>query len=313
MNSSELIINKKDLKKQGETYIDILKRMDDYTETHCWQYDIRLNNKKDDLLDAGLTEEQTKCLKVSDFEFKVIEDKKERQETIKFIKRHEWLGSLSQYTTHWFGAYYNGRLSGVILMNMPNAFSKIVGENTRDLERLISRGACISWSPKNLASSLLMWSINWMVNNTQYRVFTAYSDPTAKELGTIYQACNFYYMGKKSGTTKRYINPFTGKIVSDRFFRQRTAYKKYAEQLNIKWNKNWTSNTSMLWENIPDDIEQQLRQYSKKIQSESKFFVFPSKHKYVYIKGRTKKETRLLKKIFLEKTKIYPYPKERGK
>ena len=106
---------------------------------------------------------------------------------------------------------------------MPNAFSKLLGEDTKDLERLISRGACISWSPKNLASSFVMWCIKWMVQNTQYRLFTAYSDPIAKELGTIYQATNFYYLGQKSGTTTRFINPYTGKVVSDRFFRQKTS------------------------------------------------------------------------------------------
>ena len=80
---------------------------------------------------------------------------------------------------------------------MPNAFSKLLGKNTNDLERLISRGACISWSPKNLGSAFLMWCLRWMVKNTDYRIFTAYSDPTARELGTIYQACNFYYLGQK--------------------------------------------------------------------------------------------------------------------
>ncbi len=84
-------------------------------------------------------------------------------------------------------------------MNVPNAFSKLLGENTPNLERLISRGACISWSPKEIvASSLIMWLINWMGKNTTYRLFIAYSDPTALELGTVYQACNFYYLGKSA-------------------------------------------------------------------------------------------------------------------
>lgn len=240
-----------------------LERLENYNKDHCWQYDIRLNNYKEDLISCGLTEDEVKGLRVNDFEFKIVEDKNERKQLSEFIKRHEWLGNLSQYTTHWFACYYKHRIAGVILFNMPNAFSKILGDNTKELERLISRGACISWSPKNLASSFLMWCINYMVNNTQYRLFTAYSDPTAKELGTIYQACNFYYMGQKSGTTTRYINPYTGKMVSDRFFRVRSAYKKYAKELGIEWGKNWNNDQKMLWENIPDDIEKQLRDFSK--------------------------------------------------
>jgi hypothetical protein len=288
------------------------ERLNEYNQEHCWQYDIRLKNRIEDLLESNLTEEYVSNLRVPDFQFKVITDKEERQNLKRFIERHEWLGTLSQYTTHWFACYHNDIIAGVILFNMPNAFSKTLGENTKELERLISRGACISWSPKNLASSFLMWSIKWMVNNTQYRLFTAYSDPTAKELGTIYQACNFYYMGQTAGTTKRYINPYTGKIVSDRFFRQKTAYKKFAKELNIKWESNWNHPTGMSWENVPDDIEKQLRDYSKYKQSTSEKISMPSKHKYAYVLGRNKTETKQLKKIYEERNKIYIYPKLRG-
>ena len=194
---------------------------------------------------------------------------------------------------------------------MPNAFSKLLGDNTHKIERLISRGACISWSPKNLASSFLMWVINWMVKNSDYRLFTAYADPTAKELGTIYQACNFYYLGQKSGTTTRYINPYTDKIVSDRFFRTRSAYKKYAKELGIQWEKNWNNDQKMLWENIPDEIEKQLRNYSKIKQSESTKVEMPSKHKYAYVKGATKQETKRLRTLFEQLNKTYSYPDNR--
>jgi hypothetical protein len=288
-----------------------IDRLNSYDKEHCWQYDIRLNNLKEDLEESGFTEEYVSTLKVSDFDFKVITEKEDKQKLKAFIERHEWLGNLSQYTTHWFACYHKDVLAGVILFNMPNAFSKMLGEETPQLERLISRGACISWSPKNLASSLLMWSIQWMVDNTQYRLFTAYSDPTAKEIGTIYQACNFYYLGQKSGTTTRYINPYTGKMVSDRFFRQKTAYRKYAKELGIEWQKDWNHATGMNWDNIPDDIEKQLRDYSKKKQAESQMIVFPSKHKYAYVLGRDKRETKFLRKKFETNIKTYAYPKDR--
>jgi hypothetical protein len=289
-----------------------INRLNTYDKKHCWQYDIRLTNYQKDLLESGFTEEYVKTLRVSDFEFKNVTDKNEHKKLKQFIERHEWLGNLSQYTTQWFACYHKDILSGVILFNMPNAFSKMLGENTKNLERLISRGACISWSPKNLASSFISWCMKWMVKNTQYRLFTAYSDPTAKELGTIYQACCFYYLGQKSGTTKRYINPYTGKMVSDRYFRQKTAYRKYAKELNIEWEKDWNHNTGMSWDNVPNDIEKKLREYSKKKQSESKCIAFPPKHKYAYVLDINKKETKKLRALFLSRNKIYPYPKERN-
>ena len=289
----------------------IQSRLDSYTKSHCWQFDIRVKNLDEDLKSANLTVDYISSLRVSDFTFKEVTDKKERSKLKEFIERHEWLGNLSQYTTHWFAAYHKDILAGVILFNMPNSFSKMLGEDTKYLERLISRGACISWSPKNLASSFLMWCIKYMVKNTQYRLFTAYSDPTAKELGTIYQACNFYYLGQNSGTTTRYINPYTNKVVSDRFFRQRTAYKKYAKELGIKWEKNWTHPTGMDWKNIPDEIEMKLREYSKTKQASSEKIEMPSKHKYAMVMGRSKKETLQLRKLFKSKNKVFNYPKDR--
>lgn len=282
-----------------------------YNKEHCWQYDVRLKNLEEDIINSGFTKEYIDSLSVKDFEYKVVVDKSERTKLKEFIERHEFLGNLSQYTTHWFGAYHKDILAGVTLLNMPNAFSKLLGGNTHKIERLISRGACISWSPKNLASSFLMWVINWMVKNSDYRLFTAYADPTAKELGTIYQACNFYYLGQKSGTTTRYINPYTDKIVSDRFFRTRSAYKKYAKELGIQWEKNWNNDQKMLWENIPDEIEKQLRNYSKIKQSESTKVEMPSKHKYAYVKGATKQETKRLRTLFEQLNKTYPYPDNR--
>ncbi|CAH9014377.1 conserved hypothetical protein [Vibrio phage 501E54-1] len=288
-----------------------LGRLQSYDKEHCWQYDIRVSNLEEDLVNANISKEEFENLKVSDFSFERIESKIDKDQAIAFIKRHEWLGTISQYTTHWFVCKYKDNLAGVMLFNVPNAFSKLLGEDTKELERLISRGACISWSPKNLGSKFLTWCVDYMVKNTQYRMFSAYSDPTAKELGTIYQACNFYYMGKKSGTTKRYISPHTGKMVSDRYFRQKTAYKRFAKELGIEWQSDWNHSTGMLWENVPDEVEVKLRSHSKYVQSISESISFPHKHKYVMVKGRSKKETKKLRKLFEERNKIFPYPKDR--
>lgn len=292
---------------------EYLNRLNNYNKNHCWQYEIRLQKEKEDRkFIKNKFNIDIEDIKISDFEFNFIELKNEKNNAVEFIKRYEWLGTITQYSTHYFGAYYKGVLGGVLIFSMPNAFSKLLGDNTKDLERLISRGACASWTPKGLASCFLMWCIKWMVKNTQYRLFTAYSDPIAKELGTIYQACNFYYLGKQSGTNIRYINPYTGKIVSDRFFRQRTAYKKYAKELNIKWDKKWEKTTGMNWDNVPDEIEIKLRQFSKEKQNSSKKIEYPSKHKYAFVLGNSKIETKRLRKIFEERNKIYSYPKERG-
>lgn len=293
--------------------MDFIERLENYSQNHCWQYDVRLNKLEEDkILFYNKFGFDCNLITINDFSYKPLLTKEEKTQAKEFIERYEWLGNLTQYSTHYFGAYYKDELGGVIIFSMPNAFSKLLGENTKNIERLISRGACASWTPKSLASQFLMWCIKWMVKNTQYRLFTAYSDPSAKELGTIYQACNFYYLGNNNGTTTRYINPYTGKLVSDRFFRQRTAYKKYAKELDIIWQKEWTKPNGIAWENIPDEIETILRQYSKEKQNNAEKIIFPSKHKYAYILGASKLETKRLRKQFEERNKILPYPKERG-
>lgn len=286
-----------------------LKIHSDYDKPWCWQYDIRLRNLEEDKFWSMLSDDEIADLKPTDFDMYLSTDENEHKEMTKFIERHEWLGTISLYTTHWFACRYKGILAGVILMNQPNSFSKLLGNDTSKLERLISRGACISWSPKNLGSHFIMFCIRWMVQNTQYRLFTAYSDETAKEIGQLYSACNFYYLGNHNGGTKKYINPYNGKLMSDRQFRCRSFYKKYAKELGIEWQKNWNVDSKIIWENIPNDIEQKLRDFSKKKQAESKLVEVPSKHKYAYVLGRNKRETKLLRRKFLELNKVYDYPK----
>jgi hypothetical protein len=122
------------------------ERFNTYNQDVCWQYSIRLKNIEEDLLIAGLTSEDVIDLKCSDFTFQQEEKPKIFKEVKEFIERHEWLGKLSLYPTHFFTARYKGKLAGVVIMDMPNAFSKLLGEDTKKIERLISRGACVSWS-----------------------------------------------------------------------------------------------------------------------------------------------------------------------
>lgn len=297
---------------------DIMNVTRDYDGDSCWQYHIREQLLLDDLQSIsamfGVDEDEILSLKVSDFEFRAVYDAQGQSEIKDFIVRYEWLGNMSQYPTHWYACYYQDVIAGATVFNMPNAFSKYLGEDTPRLERLISRGACASWTPKNLASALLMFAIKHMVANTEYRLFTAYSDPTAKELGTIYQACNFWYLGNNYGAAARYVNPYTGKLVSDRFFRQRTAYRRYAKELGIEFQSNWADNTKMLWQNIPDHVEQRLREYSREKQRQATRVEMPLKHKYAYVLGRDKRETKELRRQFLNNVKtVHEYPKERGR
>jgi len=285
--------------------------INNYNQQHCWQYDIRLNNLTNDLKQANITIDEAKKLKVGDFVFQNEDKKTCFDEIKKFIERHEWLQRVSLYPTHIFTARYKGILAGVVIIDMPSVFSKLLGEDTKKIERLISRGACISWSPKNLGSSLIMFTINWMVKNTQYRLFVAYSDVEAKELGTIYQACNFYYLGKKSGAKNQYKIE-TGRWVSDRYFRARSVYKRLAKENEIIWHDEWQNGDSVMFDKMPEEIALQIRKLSKEYLLSCESREMKPKHKYAYVLGMNNTETKKLRKIFIERNKIFQYPKERG-
>lgn len=297
---------------------------DDYSAAHCWQYEIRLKNLEEDLKAAGLTKEDAEKLRVGDFEFSYF-PKTEFQrwmEIVQFIRRHEWLGKMPNRPTHRFIATYKGLLAGVIVMATPNSFSNLLGEEDRNLEKLISRGACISWSPKNLASALIMFSIRWMVKNTGFRVFTAYGDVAARELGTIYQACNFIYLGQNSGTRYEYFDtnyPDHGWF-TDRQFRQTSQIKRYCRELGIHWRHHWdgfngNGNRIVDWSAIPDKTAEAIKLHAKSHKALCKMRMVEPKHKYVYFAGLDRKETKNLlakfKTLHPELQNI-PYPKHRG-
>ena len=76
------------------------QRIESYDKNHCWQYDIRINNLEEDLRITNLTLDETQLLRVSDFDLQYEENIID--EARDFIKRHEWLGTLSNYPTHFF-------------------------------------------------------------------------------------------------------------------------------------------------------------------------------------------------------------------
>jgi len=308
-------------KEQGYNFIFIIDKNYDifskivesitYTKEHCWQYDIRLNTLKDDIIKIDF---DYKNLKISDFNFEFIDkDDSRTKDIVTFIKKYEWLGKMPNRPTHRFIATYKGMMAGAIVMSTPNAFSNILGDNTSDIEKLISRGACASWTPKNLASALIMWSIKWMVKNTEFRLFEAYADTEAKELGTIYQACNFYYLGNNFGSTKLYFDPenIDKGWVNSRGFRKLNFYKSYLKSINITWQDDWNKKTKILWENISDKISELMKTHSIESINKCHMRTINHKHKYIYILGENNRETKKLRNKFKSTNMNYNYPKNR--
>lgn len=216
----------------------------------CWQ-----KLQRDKLIEEDRLLGYKFDLKASDF---VLTKEDLTKEHIDFIKKYEWLGKIG-FGVRWvFTARYNNQLAGVVMISEPNAYQFDI-----KLEALIQRGACSSWAPKNLNSRLVMFSCKWVTQNTSKRIFVAYSDIEAGEIGTIYQACNFDFLGFDYGARTNYILE-DGRIVNARYFTRTSSIKRWAKELNIEWKDEWSkSNGFQDIKNIPSKIRTILNEYAK--------------------------------------------------
>jgi len=121
------------------------------------------------------------------------------------IEQYEWLGYMPNYTKYHFGIFFTiddiEYLGGVV------TFQEEYGANVKTWDKynytdkllLLSRGVSTWWTPKNTSSHLISKAIGYLSKNTKYRIFTATIDNLAGEVGTVYQASNWVYVGVMDG------------------------------------------------------------------------------------------------------------------
>lgn len=180
----------------------------------------------------------------------------------------------------------------------------------KELIKMLKRGASISWAPKNTGSRLIMFACRWMVRNTQKRAFVGYSDPQANEYGTIYQACNFEFLGDSFGNVYLYQHPDIKdrKTFSSQSLKRTSVFKRWCKQNGVIIQKEWFNEAGFkMYPKIPTEIKDRFYSWVKQIMLESNQIPVDKKGKYVLILGRTVKETKDLCKYKTYKT--FPYPK----
>lgn len=122
------------------------------------------------------------------------------------IEKYEWMGCMSAVTWHCYGIYFDGNCAGVVCYGPE--YSENLGKQAREQGRkcadwskygfegcmiLLNRGACVHWAPPYAASHLIRKSMSMLPE--KYEVITATTDPLAGEVGTVYQAAGFYFVG----------------------------------------------------------------------------------------------------------------------
>jgi hypothetical protein len=178
------------------------------------------------------------------------------EEIVKFIEKYEWLGTIGHSPKWCFTARFSGILGGVVLINEPTAYSKILGEETPKYEALIQRGASASWAPKNLGSRLIMFACSWMSHNTSKRAFIGYADSRANERGIIYRACGFEYLGDIFGNSYLYKHPDIDHDFSSQELKRTSSFRRWCKNNNLIIKKEWfKENGFKNLKEIPEDIK----------------------------------------------------------
>src|SRR5690606_7787460 len=96
-----------------------------------------------------------------------------------------------------------------------------VGEKYAPLGVQLTRGACAWWAHPHSGSKLISFGLREMASKG-YKYAVAFSDPEAGEIGTLYQATNWFYLG--FSTTKHWdVWHVNGSI----FLNDRDFYKKF--------------------------------------------------------------------------------------
>jgi hypothetical protein len=111
------------------------------------------------------------------------------------ILKYEWLGCMPGWSCLAYGHYFDGVLGGVALMGHTTGSDKAFTKMFPDKKVIVlQRGVHMWWTPKN-AASWFTSKVCLMLRKKGYDIVTATSDEEAGEVGTIYQALNWAYVG----------------------------------------------------------------------------------------------------------------------
>jgi hypothetical protein len=152
------------------------------------------------------------------------------------ILKYEWLRCMPAVVWYSFGIYFGGECGGVVCYGPE--YSENLGKLCRergiiaaDWSKygyegkmiLLSRGACTYWAHPHSASKLIRKSMDLLPE--RFEVVTATVDAAAGEVGTIYQACGFHYVGSMregNPNVKYREKDRTGWLVGEKIYSART-------------------------------------------------------------------------------------------
>lgn len=150
----------------------------------------------------------------------------------KIIEEYEWLGCMPAITWHCYGIFFDDVCGGCVVFS-PEYIENLGRWDKYDYTSkiiLLSRGVCLHWTPVNSNSKLIMQAIKLLPK--KYKVITATTDHLAGEIGTIYQACNFQYVGSMRDANPNVISrngDRDGWLIDGKLYGARSLRLKYGD------------------------------------------------------------------------------------
>jgi hypothetical protein len=134
-----------------------------------------------------------------------------------------------------------GELAGVVVFGPGHGTASvdICGPEWRHKTIALLRGACVHWAHPHAASYLISRACRLAAAEFGWRVLYAYADRAAGEVGIVYQACNWRYLGVGNGRTGkpprwRFWDKRAQEWISDRALRKRGISEAEALR-DIRW------------------------------------------------------------------------------
>jgi hypothetical protein len=149
------------------------------------------------------------------------------------VEQYEWLGCMPAISWYCYGIYFDNICGGVVVFS-PEYIENLGRWDKYDYTGkiiLLSRGVCLHWTPINTNSKLIMGAIRMLPE--KFKVVTATTDHLAGEIGTIYQACNFYYVGSMRDANPNIPNSKNGDrdgwIIDNKLYGAKSLRMKYGD------------------------------------------------------------------------------------
>ena len=134
------------------------------------------------------------------------------------ILKYEWLGTMAATGVH-FGLFFGPYCAGVTCVAVGSGSGGTNVHKPFGVDRhalaILARGACVHWAPVGSNSKLVSWTTRLAPKvDPRLKVMIAYADTDAGEVGTIYQACNWTYIGRGSAT-RQWVAP-NGRVMDQK-------------------------------------------------------------------------------------------------